>query len=82
VLTIDQPTRNPTPQERRILTSLANGSSRAEAALAAGITVRLVTVTLEHLRDRYAPTTCSLIALAVKLEWIAVPVWMPKHNGS
>ena len=30
---------------------------------------------LERLRDRYAPTLLALIALAVKLEWIPVPVW-------
>ena len=75
MLTTNQQQRNPTARERRILTALASGASRPEAALQAGLTVRAVTAILERLRDRFAPTMPALIALAVKLEWISVPIW-------
>lgn len=75
MLTTNQQRRNPTARERRILTALASGASRPEAALQAGLTVRAVTAILERLRDRFAPTMPPLIALAVKLEWISVPIW-------
>jgi hypothetical protein len=40
-----------------------------------GLTVRAVAAILERLHDRYAPTVPALIAMAVKLEWITVPIW-------
>lgn len=80
MLTASQHQRNPTEQERRIMTSLAGGASRREAALAAGLSLRQLTAQVEGLRDRFAPTTIALIALAVKLEWVALPVWMAKGD--
>lgn len=71
-------TAQPTPQERRTLTALASDASRREAADQAGVTGKALTATLESLRDRYAPTLPALIALAVKLEWITVPIWTMK----
>lgn len=56
MLTTNQQQRNPTAQERRILTALASGASRPEAALQAGLTVRAVAAILERPRDRFAPT--------------------------
>ncbi len=75
MLTTNQQLRNPSQIERRILTSLAAGDSRQDAALHAGLTVRAVTNILEKMRDRFAPTLPALIAIAVKLEWIPVPIW-------
>ncbi len=46
-----------------------------------GITPRAVSTALERLRTRFAPTLPALIALAVKLEWIPVPIWtMPTDH--
>ena len=75
MLTTNQQQRNPSEQERRILAALASGASRQEAAMLTGMTPRAVAATLERLRDRFAPTLPALIALAVKLEWIPVPIW-------
>ena len=75
MLTTNQQLRNPSQIERRILTSLAAGDSRQDAALHAGLTPRAVAAILERLRDRFAPTLPALIAIAVKLEWIPVPIW-------
>ncbi len=73
--------RNPTAQERSILAALASGASRQDAAMLTGLTPRAVAAILERLRDRYAPTLPALIALAVKLEWIPVPIWtMPTDH--
>lgn len=75
MLTTNQQQRNPTPQERAILAALASGASRREAATHTGLTPRAIATILESLRDRFAPTLPALIALAVKLEWIPVPIW-------
>jgi hypothetical protein len=75
MLTTNQQQRNPTAQERAILSALASGSSRRETATHTGLTVRAIATILERLRDRHAPTLPALIALAVKLEWISVPIW-------
>jgi hypothetical protein len=77
--TITQSTPNPSPVERRILRALARGASQREAARDAGIRPRAAALALAEMRDRYAPTTHALIALAVKLEWIELPVWIPKN---
>ncbi len=81
MLTTNQQQQNPTAQERAILAALASGASRQETAAQSGLTVRAVAASLEHLRDRFAPTLPALIALAVKLEWIPVPIWtMPPNH--
>ncbi len=75
MLTINQQPRNPNAQERAILAAIASGASRKEVAIQTALTERAVAAALERLRDRYAPTVPALIALAVKLEWIPVPIW-------
>ena len=75
MLTTNQQQRNPTARERQVLAALASGASRQEAAALTGLTPRAVAAILERLRDRFAPTLPALIAIAVKLEWIPVPIW-------
>ena len=78
MLTTNQQQRNPTARERQVLAALAAlaaGASRQEAAALTGLTPRAVAAILERLRDRFAPTLPALIAIAVKLEWIPVPIW-------
>jgi hypothetical protein len=74
MLTVTQDGRNPTQKERQILTLLAAGDTRAEAAHHAGLKLRAVTAIIEGMRDRYAPTLPALMVLAVKLQWIETPI--------
>jgi len=74
MLTINQRERNPTQRERVILTLLAEGHSQIQIAEVLSITPHAIARTLENLRNHFAPTNCSLIALAVRLEWITFSV--------
>ena len=66
---------NPTPREREILTLIAEGRTQRQAALSLDIAYHSVTNALGHMRDRYTtPTNECLIALAVRLQWIAVAI--------
>jgi len=62
--------RNPSPRERDILTLLAHGATMTQAATALGIAPSNVRNRVDMMRNRYAPTTASLVALAIRLEWI------------
>jgi hypothetical protein len=81
MLTVTQDGRNPTTKERQILQLLAAGNTRAEAAHHAGMKLRAVTALLEGMRDRYAPTLPALMALAVKLQWIEIPIAISDPKG-
>ncbi len=74
-LAVYQHPRNPTAHERRILTLLAEGHTQKQAAGRLGLAHRSVTNSLGKMRDRYtAPTNESLIALAVRLQWIVIAI--------
>jgi DNA-binding CsgD family transcriptional regulator len=74
-LIVYQKPRNPTERERRILTLLAEGYRQKEAAGHLGIKPRALANALEHMRNRYAaPTNESLIAVAVRLQWITLSI--------
>jgi DNA-binding CsgD family transcriptional regulator len=74
-LTVYQCPRNPTPRERQILTMLAEGRTQKQAAALLGLAHRSLSNALGHMRDRYtAPTNECLIALAVRLQWIALAI--------
>jgi len=74
-LTVYQSPRNPSPRERRILTLLAEGHSQHELARHLGLAYHSVSNALGRMRLRYeAPTNESLIAIAVRLQWIALAI--------
>jgi DNA-binding CsgD family transcriptional regulator len=74
-LIVYQSPRNPTDRERQILTLLAEGHSQKETAAHLGLETRAITSALERMRNRYtAPTNESLVALAVRLQWITLAV--------
>ena len=74
-LTVYQTPRNPSASERRILTLLAEGRSQRELAQHLGLAYHSVSNALGRMRLRYtAPTNEALIALAVRLQWIAVTI--------
>jgi DNA-binding CsgD family transcriptional regulator len=74
-LIVFQAPRNPTERERRILALLAEGHSQRAAAAHLGVKPRAVTSKLQQMRNRYtARTNEALVALAVRLEWIAVAI--------
>lgn len=74
-LTIYQAPRNPTPAERQILTLIAEGHTRKQAAAHLRITHRSLLHKIESMRNRYtAPTTEALIAIAVRLQWITLAI--------
>ena len=74
-LIVYQTPRNPTERERRILTLLAEGYTQKQTAGHLSLKPRCVTTALAHMRNRYtAPTNESLIALAVRLQWIALSI--------
>lgn len=74
-LIVYQAPRNPNDRERRILALLAEGHSQKQAAKHLGIKPRSISNALGKMRNRYtAPTNESLIALAVRLQWISVAI--------
>ncbi|HEV2395650.1 MAG TPA: LuxR C-terminal-related transcriptional regulator [Candidatus Sulfotelmatobacter sp.] len=74
-MTVYQSPRNPTPHERRILTLLAEGRTHKQAAARLGIKPHSLTAAVEKMRERYtAPTNVALVALAVRLQWIALAI--------
>lgn len=74
-LAVYQHPRNPNDRERRILALLAEGHTHKQAAGHLGMNPRAVTRTLQTMRDRYTtPTNEALIALAIRLQWIAVAI--------
>ena len=74
-LIVYQRPRNPTERERTILTLVAEGHTHKQAAGHLGLAHRSVTNALGRMRDRYTtPTNEALIALAVRLQWIAVTI--------
>jgi len=74
MLTTNQQERNPTQRERLILTLMIEGHSTAEIAGLLGTTPHVIRNQVQHLRDRFAATNEALIAMAVRLEWIACPI--------
>jgi len=69
-----QPT-NPTPEEREILASVAEGWTPHDTARHLDTSTRNITAALHRMRDRYnLPTNEALIAAAVKLEWIPLAI--------
>ncbi len=77
-LIVYQTRRNPTPRERRILTLLAEGQSQRELARHLGLAHHSVSNALGRMRTRYTtPTNEALIAIAVRLQWIAVSIDCP-----
>jgi DNA-binding CsgD family transcriptional regulator len=74
MLTVDQHARNPTPRQRRILRRLAEGMSQPEIAAQDGVPAHRIARQLEALRNRFAPTNCALIAIAIRLQWIPVEI--------
>jgi len=74
-LIVYQRPRNPTERERTILTLVAEGHTHKQAAGHLGLAHRSVTNALGRMRDRYTtPTNEALIALAIRLQWIAVAI--------
>jgi len=74
-LIVYQRPRNPTERERTILTLVAEGQTHKQAAGLLGLAHRSVTNALGRMRDRYTtPTNEALIALAIRLQWIAVAI--------
>jgi DNA-binding CsgD family transcriptional regulator len=61
--------------ERTILALVAEGHTHKQAAGHLGLAHRSVTNALGRMRDRYtSPTNEALIALAIRLQWIAVAI--------
>lgn len=74
-LTVYQTPRNPNERERRILTLLAEGHTQKDAAARLGVAPRCIASALDRMRLRYsAATNEALIALAVRLQWIALAI--------
>ncbi len=74
-LTVYQSPRNPTPRERQILTLLVKGLTQKQTAQTLRLAYHSVTNALGEMRARYtAPTNESLIALAVRLQWISLAI--------
>ena len=74
-LAVYQHPRNPTAHERRILTLLAEGHTQKQTAGRLRLAHRSVTNALGKMRTRYTtPTNESLIALAVRLQWIVLAI--------
>jgi DNA-binding CsgD family transcriptional regulator len=74
-LPIHQRHPNPSPEEREILASVAEGWTPQDTARHLATSRRTVTAALHRMRDRYNfPTNEALIAAAVKLEWIPLAI--------
>lgn len=82
VLRIGQGPRNPTGRERSILTLLAAGNDQSTIAGIHGVRPGTIRNQLTRMRDMWAPTTPSLIALAIKLGWITVPILVEEPETS
>lgn len=88
-LHVYQTPRNPTARDRAILALIAEGHTQKQAAWHLGLKPRSVTNALGHMRNRYtAPTNETLIALAIRLQWISIAIECedelatPKHPPS
>jgi DNA-binding CsgD family transcriptional regulator len=74
-LLVYQSPRNPTARQRRILILLAEGLTQKQAAAHLGLKPRCVTSALANMRERYtAASNEALIALAIRLQWIAIAI--------
>ena len=74
-LPIHQRPPNPSPEEREILASVAEGWTPQDTARHLATSPRTITAALHRMRDRYnLPTNEALIAAAVKLEWIPIAI--------
>ena len=74
-LPIHQRPPNPSPEEREILASVAEGWTPQDTARHLATSPRTITAALHRMRDRYnLPTNEALIAAAVKLEWIPLAI--------
>jgi len=80
MLTVNQQERNPTERQRVILTLLVEGLSQIQIAEVLSTTPHAIARTLENLRNQFAPTNCSLIALAVRLEWVTFSVEIRQND--
>ena len=82
-LLVFQSPRNPTERDREILTLLAEGHTTSQAAGHLGLEKRCITSALERMRHRYTtPTNEALIALAIRLQWIAVAIECTDLRGN
>lgn len=66
--------KKPKGRAIEVLQLLAEGHTQKEIAPKLGTSASYVNNMTHALRNRYAPTNESLIALAVKLEWVRVEV--------
>jgi len=74
-LLVFQAPRNPTERDREILTLLAEGHTQEQTAGHLGLRPRTIARALEEMRHRYTtPTNAALMALATRLQWIAVAI--------
>ena len=74
-LPIAQHPRNPSPRDREILTLLAEGHTRKEAAAALHLKPRTITANIQRMCDRYgAANPLVVIAAAIRLKWIALEI--------
>jgi len=74
-LPIPQQPRNPTPRDREILPLLAEAHTQKDTARILAAKPRTITAAVERMRDRYtAATNTALVALAIRLEWIALRI--------
>jgi len=81
-LLVFQSPRNPTERDREILTLLAEGHTTTQAAGHLGLETRCITSALERMRHRYTtPTNAALIALAIRLQWIALSIECTDPNS-
>jgi DNA-binding CsgD family transcriptional regulator len=72
---IAQHSRNPSPRDREILTLLAEGHTQKDTARILEAKPRTITAAVERMRDRYtAPSNEALVALAIRLQWIALEI--------
>jgi DNA-binding NarL/FixJ family response regulator len=74
-LVVFQHPRNPTEHDRAILELIAAGHSHTSAAAELHTRPRNITQALAKMRARYtAATNEALIAIAVRLQWIALAI--------
>lgn len=66
--------RKPTAKDLEVLQLLAEGFRQKEVGEQLGIKRHTVARRLETMRNHYSATNESLIALAVKLDWVRIEV--------
>jgi DNA-binding NarL/FixJ family response regulator len=74
MMTIAQSLARPSPRDLEVLQLLAEGRCYKEIAEALNCNPHNIARRMENIRNKYAPTNESVVALAVTLEWISVRV--------